>query len=146
LNASAESEDQERSSGNEFGVIVVAVGHNSRPAQLTAGKPRLIRSSEDRNPTAAVVEVRNVGGRVAKALGQMILERTTGQRILTKEIGATQEEIILPGMIRDFRMPIGALDAGEFRVRVEVRVADGDGSSIRSEAVFTSVSTIPEGL
>ncbi|MGB7061710.1 MAG: hypothetical protein WBF13_05065 [Candidatus Zixiibacteriota bacterium] len=146
LTASAQSKDEKWHSGNEFGVLVVAVDPQAPPVELTLEKPKLIRTSPDKNPSTAVLVVKNSGGRVARVSGQMVLERASGQRIRTLEVGKTQDEIILPGMEREFRLPIGPLDEGHFSVRAELSVAGDKASTKRAEVTFESVGVTPVGL
>jgi hypothetical protein len=146
LSASAQSREREWQSGNEFGVLVVAVDPKAPPAELAMGDIRLIRSSPEKNPATAVVTVKNRGGRVAEVFGTIALERATGHSIATMNIGRDQREVIVPGGEREFRMPLGALDAGKFRVVAELTTAGEKKSSARAETTFKSVSIPPTGL
>lgn len=146
LTASAPSKDEEWASENEFAILIVAVDPKAPPAELSMKEPKLIRSSPEKNPSVVVLEVRNSGGRVARVYGQIVLGRASGQQIMKMEIGSTGDEIILPGMEREFRMPLGPLDADDFRVRAELRTIGKRRSVVRSEVTFTSTTAIPEGL
>jgi len=143
LQATAQSKEEEWRSGNEFGVLIVAVDPKAPPARLMVGKPKLIRVSPDKNPTTAVVTVKNEGGRVARVSGQILLERTNGQRVRTLEVGRRREEIILPGSEREFRLAIGPLDEGAFQVTAELGLAGYAGSTESAEVTFESTTTTP---
>jgi hypothetical protein len=146
IKARAQSSDPDWESVGEYGVLVVAAGPDAEPPNLTIESMNIIRPKEDANPTSAVLRVKNTGGRVARILGEFALERETGQIISELDIGQNREELILPEYVREFRMPIGPLDRGGFRVRAELRVKDQKGSSISTETRFTSAVSVPQGL
>jgi hypothetical protein len=146
LEAESEEIDPGWGSGNELGVVIVAVDPRAPAAMLTVDKPTLIRSSPKKNPSAAVVTVVNTGGRVARVYGEMILERGSGERIITMDIGKNEDQIILPGKERQFRMPLSPLDKGKFFVGLELHLRGEPQSITRSEVTFSSIESTPEGL
>ncbi len=104
----------------DIGVPIVVVPPNSPPPKLNIEDLRVVRPAPGKNPTAAVLLVKNDGGRTAKIKGKMVLERLkSGQRIQTMTI-LRGDNLILPHSKREFRMPISYLDKGEFRLRARV--------------------------
>jgi len=146
LQASAQSQEKEWHSGNEFGVLIVAVDPKAPPAELVIDGLQLLRPSPEKNPTTAVVTVKNLGGRVARVSGQILLERSTGQRVRTLEVGERKNEIILPGTEREFRLSIGPLDEGVFQVKAMLGLAGTTGSTKSAEVTFESATATPAAL
>ncbi len=135
-----------RVSGAEFGVLLVAKNPKSPPSKLEVSKPNLIYPVEGANPTTAVVPIYNSGGKVATFKGKLQLERTNGQVIAFMNLGKDQEEIILPGSSREFRMTLPPLDQGGFLVKAEFVTLGKKPVWERSEVSFTSTTTTPKGL
>jgi len=133
-------------SGGEFATLVVVMDPKTPPANLEIAEFDLVRPAPDKNPAAAVIQVKNTGGKVAKIRGRLLLERKSGVEILHMDIGDLRSELILPGSIREFRLPLGALDEGDFRVRAEFTTLGKDAAKVKEEKIFTSLSEIPEGL
>jgi hypothetical protein len=146
LEASTQSTDKNWESGNEFGVLIVAVDPKAPPAKLIMEKPKLLRSAADKNPVTALVHVKNAGGRVADLLGNIELKRLNGETIVRKEIGTLHKEIILPGYEREFRLPLGPLDEGDFCVFAQITERGDPGSKTRAEKIFKSMTKMPTGL
>lgn len=134
------------SSGGEFPVIVVVQDPKAPEANLEIVRFEVVRPSREQNPSAAVLRVKNTGSKVARAYGMILLERSSGQEIARMEIGSSQPELITSGSEREFRMPLGPLDAGKFRVRAELSVLGDKGSTKRAEVTFQSTATVPAGL
>ncbi len=134
------------SSGGDFPVIIVAQDPKAAPAGLAAIGFEVVRPSPGLNPSAAVLRVKNTGGRVARAHGRILLERANGQEIARMDIGASQSEFILPGSEREFRMPFPPLDRGKFRIRAEISPGGKGSKMLHAEEVFTAQAATPEGL
>ena len=146
VEAAATEYHDDWASGGEFAVLVVVMDPKTPPANLEIVSLDLVRPSPDKNPAAAVVRLKNTGGKVAKTRGILKLERKSGVEILHKDIGDVQSELILPGSEREFRLPLGPLDEGDFRVRAEFATLGKDAVKVKSEETFTSLSEIPPGL
>ena len=116
------------------------------PANLETTSFDVVRLDPKQNPSAAVLRVRNMGGKVARPYGRILLERTTGQEIARMDIGASQSEFILPGSEREFRMPFPPLDRGKFRIRAEISPGGKGSKTLHAEEIFTAQAAIPEGL
>ncbi len=148
LSASApktEFHDQWSSAG-EYSCVIVAHDPKAPPARLESDSFNVIRASTSDNPTAAILQVRNSGGKVAKLYGALIVERENGQEISHMTVGGTQPELILPGGVRELRMPMPTLDKGKFRVRAELSPGDRESQSLRTQAEFETYTEIPAGL
>lgn len=146
INVSGPPTGGEWESNAEFGVLLVGTDPKAPPAKLVISKPMLIRTSPEKNPSAVLVTLTNSGGQVVRVAGKIVLERATGQKIATMQIGDPVEEIILPGNYREFRMPLPPVDAGKFRVRAELASTGRERLKAESEAMFTSTTAIPTGL
>jgi P pilus assembly chaperone PapD len=136
VNASPTEHHDDWSSGGEFPVIIVVHEPKASPADLEIMNFRVLRPSQGKNPTAAVLRVKNTGVKVARVYGLMLLERTSGQEIVLRDIGSSQPELILPASEREFRMPLGPLDKGGFRVKAEVSILGSQGSTKSKELTF----------
>jgi hypothetical protein len=134
------------SSAGEFASIIMITNPKTPPVKIEISNIELVRSSPDKNPGAAVVRIKNTGGKVAKIRGRLLLERKNGLEILHKNIGDIKSELIFPSSEREFRLPIGLLDEGDFRVRVEVVTIGENTVRVKDEIVFTSLSKISEGF
>lgn len=145
IRAKALSKSGKWLSENDFGVLLSVNDPRVPPADIRVLKPRLIRPAPEKNPTTAVVKVKNTGKRIAKIHGKILLERADGSVISTMYIGKTEDEIILPGNIREFRMPIIPLDAGKFRVKAVIYLGEST-TPVVSSVSFRSKSSVPEGL
>lgn len=130
-------------SGGEFPVPVIFHDPRDPPPELETADLEIIRPGPGKNPTAAVLRVRNTGGRAARATGGFILERTDGETVATMKIGAFAPEIILPGSEREFRMPVPLLDRGGFRLRAELHPGVAGGGSAKAEEVFSMENNVP---
>lgn len=137
---------EEEESGYEFGTLIIATDPKAPQPKLELAPLILISKSAETNPTAAVLNVKNPGVRVARVTGRITLERRDGQEIAYLTIGRLRPEIILPGDDRKFRMPIPPVDKGRFRVRAELEIPGQKGSRVQSEAVFTSTIELPTGI
>jgi P pilus assembly chaperone PapD len=137
--------NQDWSSGGDFAVFIVTVAPKAPRASLKTVSFNLVRLTPQHNPGAAVLRVKNTGGRIARAYGRIVLERTSGVEIAHMDIGRFQSELILPGSEREFRMPLPPLDQGKFRVRAEIAPGQEGRKSVRAEKVFTTETTTPEG-
>jgi hypothetical protein len=138
--------DQAPSEAGEFNVLVVAEDPSLPPPTLETIDFRALRSGPERPPAAAMLRLKNAGGKVAKATGRITLERASGQEIAHMDIGAAQPELILPGGEREFRMPIPPLDKGKFRIRAEISPGPGGGQKAVAVEEFETYVDIPEGL
>lgn len=138
--------EEEWGNDTEFGVLLVASDPKSPPAEMEIDELTLIRPNPDSNPATAVVSLKNSGEKVARFKGEIAVERVTGESIATMEIGRGQDEIILPGAVREYRMGIPPLDAGDFRVRAEFTTIGKEAVKAKNEVTFTSTAEIPEGL
>jgi hypothetical protein len=125
------------SSGGEFPVIIVVHEPRAAPADLEIVDFRVMRPSPGRNPTAAVLRVKNNGVKVARVYGLMALERSSGQEIVLRDIGSSQPELILADSEREFRLPLGPLDRGGFRVKAEISILGSRGTTQSKEITFT---------
>jgi hypothetical protein len=135
------------SSGAEYGVLIIAQDPNAAPASLEELSFDLIRTTPQSNPSAAVLRVVNSGGKLARAGGEMVLERESGAKIASLAIGAAaQRVLILPGDEREFRMALPPLDFGGFRVRAEVNPGHRAGQGVQAVETFKVTTRIPEGL
>lgn len=149
INISGPSADDEWNSASEHGVLLVASEPRALSGKLEVSKLELIRSAVNANPSTAVVHLENVGGKVSRYRGEIVLERKSGQSIANMQIGGGgigQEEIILPGAQRVYRMVLPPLDEGDFRVRTEFTTLGKTQDRISKEETFKSVAEIPEGL
>jgi len=133
-------------SGGEYPVLIVIQDPRAPAASLETVSFDVVRPNRQQNPTAAVILVKNTGGKVARAYGRITLERTSGEEIAYMDIGASQGELILPGGEREFRMPLPTLDKGEFRIRAEISPGPGGGEKAVAEEEFETYTDIPEGL
>ncbi|KPJ59635.1 MAG: hypothetical protein AMJ46_10515 [Latescibacteria bacterium DG_63] len=119
----------------DLGVPVIAVPPGASPPELEISGLKVLGPGDERNPTAAVLSVRNRGGRTAKLAGKVILERASNaQLIQTMNISQMMGLILPPGVERVFSVPFPYLDKDEFRLRAEVSVA-GQPKSARQAAV-----------
>jgi hypothetical protein len=122
----------------EMGIPVIAVPPSAETPQLRIGSIDVIRPQTTSNPTAAVVVLENVGGRVASIAGSIIVERERDQeRIQTMQLGRRGDLILPPGGTREFRMPMPLLDKGMFRLAAQAEVAGmGGKSAVSDDLVF----------
>jgi len=132
----------EWSAGGEFPVVIIVQDPQLPQAQLEIESLRIVRSAPGQNPSAAVLEVRNSGDKVARVEGRILFERAGGQEIARMDIGRSQPELILPGSKREFRMTLGPLDDGTFRVQAEIAMAGMEGSKKRARTTFDSAISV----
>lgn len=133
--------NDEWASGGEFPVVIVVQDPKASKAALEIASLRLVRPSSGQNPTAAVLLVKNTGDEVARVFGGILFKRTNGQEIARMEIGSFQPELILPRSEREFRMPLGPLDAGKFLVQAELGILGSQASKQSAQIAFESVTT-----
>jgi len=129
--------------GGEFPVVVMIQDPKLPQAHLEIETLKIIRSIPEQNPSAAVLLVKNTGDKVARVEGAIFFERSSGQEIARMEIGASQPELILPRSEREFRMPLGPLDEGKFRVQAELSMVGIKGSEKSAQMTFDSVIYTP---
>jgi len=129
--------------GGEFPVIVVIQDPKLPQANLEIKKLKIIRSIPEQNPSAAVLLAKNTGDKVARVEGLILFERASGQEISRMEIGSSQPELILPRSEREFRMPLGPLDEGKFRVQAELGILGSKSSKRSAQTTFESVINTP---
>lgn len=130
------------SSGGEFSSIIMVTDPKTPAAKIEIANIDLIRPAPEKNPGAAVVHVQNKGGKVAKIAGTIILARKSGQEILRMDIGKDKYELVLPGKEREFRLPLGPLDKGDFRVFAEFAMAGPTPAKIKKEVTFSSFTEL----
>jgi hypothetical protein len=119
----------------DIGIPVVAVAPGSPPPELMISRLDVVRPSPDRNPTAVVLAVKNVGGHTAKFGGTILLERaSSAERIQTMNISHAQGLILPPGAEREFRFPLTYLDKDKFTLSARVS-AEGKTKSEKRAAL-----------
>jgi hypothetical protein len=129
--------------GGEFPVIVVVHDPKVPRAKLEIESLKVIRSTPEQNPSAAVLRVKNTGDKVAHVEGAILFERASGQEIARMDIGSFQPELVFVRSEREFRMPLGPLDEGKFRVRAELSILGNKDSKKSAQITFESVATKP---
>ncbi|MCK4546166.1 MAG: hypothetical protein KAW17_01880 [Candidatus Eisenbacteria sp.] len=122
----------------EMGIPVIAVPPSAKTPQLRIESLDMTRPQATSNPTAAVLVLENVGGRVASITGSIIVEREHDQRrIQTMQFGRRGDFILPPGGTREFRMPMPLLDKGIFRLAARAEVAGmGGKSAVSDDLIF----------
>lgn len=144
--ASGEHHDDWQS-GGEFPVLVLAQAPKATPATLETTKLKVIQLIADHNPSSSVFRVRNNGGEIARAFGEIVIERRSdGAEIARLEIGKTEPELILPGAEREFRMPIPTLDKGSYRLRASLKPGTPKGVGTSAEELFQANVGLPAVL
>ena len=113
------------------------------PANIEIVKFELARPSPEKNPATAIVRLKNNGGKIARTIGRLQLMRQNGAEILRMDVGEFQPELILPGSEREFRLPLGVLDEGEFRVLAEFATLGKDAVQVKDEQSFKSIFKMP---
>lgn len=144
--ALAEHTEEEAASIGEYPVLILARDPHAPPAQLESLGLELVRASPESNPTAAVVQVKNVGGQLADITGQMWLEGPRGLQMATLAIGPGQTEWILPQGMREFRLPLPPLDKGEHTVFAKLNPGKQGEGILEVQESFTITIGVPEGL
>ena len=134
------------SSAGVYSTLIVAEDPKAPPPALETAGFDVIRAATDMNPTAVVWRVKNAGSKVARAFGKIQISRGNGQEIGNMDLGGTESELILPGMEREFRMPIPTLDKGDFKIVADLTPGDKGGQPAHAETNFTTNTAIPEGL
>jgi hypothetical protein len=145
LKASAESAEPGWSSAGEGVILVVAVDPRAPQAQLELDPIVLVRPADDRNPTAALIRVRNIGGRVARLQGEIILVQLPGHLAARLQVGADHPEILLPGDVRELHFTVPIVGEGRYQVQARLRHAK-DVKPVLAEVPFESKIALPVGL
>jgi len=145
IQASARSAEEEWSSVGETIVLVVAVDPTASEAELELEPIELVRPAQDRNPTTALVRVRNAGGRVARLQGEILLSRSSGEVAARLLVGGAGSDVLLPGGVRELRFPIPIVDDGEFLVRARLKPS-ATARPVLAETGFQSDLALPVGL
>lgn len=117
LTGSAKKPGEDEPIGCERGVLIVAADRDTPPAELRVSAPVLVRSKPEANPSAAVVTIRNTGGKVARVKGRMVLEQVRGKQVAYVELGSVRPVLIVPGAERILRMDVPPVNAGEHRIK-----------------------------
>lgn len=118
----------------DLGIPIIAVPPGAPPPELQIEELDIVRPAPNKNPTAAVLAVRNEGGRTARISGKLMLERASNSQVIqTMHISRMQGLVLPPGVRREFRMPLTYLDRDRFRIRAEVSVA-GKPKTLRKSA------------
>ncbi len=138
--------EEEGASIGEYPVLIIARDPQAPPAKLESQGLELVRASPESNPTAAVVQVKNVGGQLGDITGQMWLEGPQGIEMSRLEIGERSREQILPGGIREFRLPLPPLDKGEHTVFAKLNPGRQGEGTLEMQESFTVTIGVPEGL
>jgi len=108
----------------DLGIPVIAVPPGSPESEVVISKLEIVRPTPERNPTAALVSVKNTGGRTARVVGKLTVERAgSAQRIQTMSLSGNRAIVLPPGVERRFRMPFSYLDKDKFRLKAEVSIA-----------------------
>ena len=147
LQAHLEEEMQHKNdiSIGEYGVLIIAKYPKVPPANLQSSTLQLIRTSPEKNPSAALLRIKNTGGDIAKVSGEIILMKQNRQRLAGIAFGKVTKEIILPGAEREIRFTIPPLDKGEYLVLAKIDFAEGVEPFQLRES-FVVETEIPEGL
>ncbi len=149
LNGSAEKPGEPEPIGCERGVLIVAADRDTPAAELDVPVPVLVRSKPEANPSAAVVTIRNTGGKVARVKGRMVLEQVRGRQVAYVELGSVRPVLIVPGAERILRMDVPPVNAGEHRIKAIFSDVDQKSgmplSTESSEVLFESTFSMSGG-
>lgn len=122
----------------------------AEPARLECVEFNLVRPSEDRAPTAAVLVIKNTGQKFAKYKGTIRLKNTAGKQYAYLDIGPVQPDILLPNQTREYRFDMPFLDEGEFALTADLkmtgRVGSREETGLIAEKKFSSSVAIPEEI
>jgi len=130
----------------EYPVLIVARAPKAPPAKLESQGLELVRPAPGSNPMAAVLRVKNIGGQLGQISGKMWLEGPQGTEMSKLEIGEQVREQILPGGIREFRLPLPPLDKGEHCVFARLKAGRDTPEALEVEESFTITIGVPEPL
>jgi len=121
----------------DIGIPVIVVNPGAAPPQVEVEKIEVIRRRPEDNPTAALLILRNIGGRVAKVSGKLVVARATSRlTIQTMRFGRRGELLLPPGGIREIRMKMPYLDQGRFVLLTEGQIAGQRQTSFQNEVGF----------
>jgi len=129
--------------GGEFSVLVVFQAPRTPSATLEKIKFDVVRASPNKNPSVAILRLKNTGGKMGRITGRIILERITGQEILHMKVGSPdQPNLIFPGNEREYCLQLGPLDIGDFRVRADLITIGKKRQRISDEVTFEVVDLV----
>jgi len=129
----------------DIGVPVIVVNPGATPPEIEVEKIEVIRRRPEDNPTAALLILRNVGGRVAKISGKLAVERASSrQPIQTLQFGRRGDLLLPPGGVREIRMKMPLLDIGRFLLLVEGQITGQPKSNFGDEVRFECAKGPPE--
>jgi hypothetical protein len=129
----------------DIGVPVIVVNPGATPPEIEVEKIEVIRRRPEDNPTAALLILRNVGGRVAKISGKLAVQRASSrQPIQTLQFGRRGDLLLPPGGVREIRMKMPFLDQGRFRLLTEGQITGQPKSKFGDEVRFECAKGPPE--
>ena len=121
----------------DIGVPIIVVNPGAAPPQVKVEKIEVIRRRPEDNPTAAFLILRNVGGRVAKVSGKLVVERASSQQtIQTMLFGRRGDLLLPPGGVREIRMKMPFLNIGRFVLLTEGQISGQRQASFQNEVEF----------
>ena len=125
----------------EYPVLVSVYDALDEPASLELKKLELIRPGSEQNPTAFVMRVKNIGGKIGRISGKISVSRRNRKEIGHLDIGLAQPELILPGKEREFRAAMPTLDQGEFKLLASIDL-DRKGNEVLHEEIIFSATGV----
>jgi len=137
--------DEPRARTAEAAVLIVASGPKALPAGLEVVTQEIVRGSSG-VPTLALASIKNTGGRLAKAWGEMSLSASGGQAVATMQIPATWPRLILPGAVQEFRLPIPPLYNGEYTFSGKLTPGQPSEGAVEFEESFSVETGISKEL
>ncbi len=130
----------------DIGVPVIVVNPGAALPQVEVETIEVIRRQRpEDNPTAALLILRNVGGRVAKVSGKFVVERVSPrQTIQTMRFGRRGDLLLPPGGVREIRMKMPFLNIGRFVLLAEGQIYGQPQAGFQNEVGFECTKGPPE--
>ncbi|MBN1352812.1 hypothetical protein JXJ21_25710 [candidate division KSB1 bacterium] len=126
----------------EFPIPIWIYDAIAKSEKIECTKFEIIRPDEDKNPTAAILRIRNSGEKLAKIRGKISLEKA-GKEYAYLDIGMPQPEMVLPAKEREFRFRMPTLDDGQFNLSAKLEFHGQKGTIALSEnRAFSTVNAV----